>query len=76
MSHPVYGTAPIRCGRMKCGWRGFELDRKNVSSTMGGVKCTQSVCPTCGCDSYMFMTAGEIKDWERRKARHLKGAAA
>jgi hypothetical protein len=30
---------------------------------------TQSVCPECGCDEYMFMTPGEIKAWESRKAK-------
>lgn len=72
---PDYGTAPIRCGKVKCGWRGFELDRKQVPGTMGGIQCTKSVCPTCGCDEYMFMTPGEIKAWERKLAKQKEGGA-
>ena len=68
---PAWGTAPIRCGRTRCKWRGFEGDLKQVPGTIGGVRCTDSVCPTCGNDDYMFMTPGEIKAWERAKAAAL-----
>ncbi len=67
MSYPAFGTAPIRCGRSRCKWRGYETDLKKAPGTMGGVRCTHNVCPTCGCDSYSFMTQGEIKAWERTK---------
>lgn len=68
MSHPPFGTAPIRCGRTRCSWRGYETELKQAPSTIAGLRCTQSECPTCGCDSYSFMTTGEIKAWERKKA--------
>ncbi len=62
---PAFGTAPIRCGRTRCAWRGFETD---LAKKKEGA-WTRNLCPTCGCDSYMFMTAGEIERWERRNAR-------
>lgn len=62
---PPFGTAPIRCGRTRCKWRGYETGLKQAPSTIGGLRCTQSVCPSCGHDEYMFMTPGEIKAWER-----------
>ncbi len=64
-SRPAWNTAPIRCGRTKCKWRGYEgeliYERKK--------EWTQTVCPGCGCEEYMFMSAGEIKAWERKKAK-------
>ncbi len=60
---PEWGTAPICCARTKCKWRGYEADLKEAP-VRGG---TQSVCPVCEHDSYMFMTPGEIKFWERCK---------
>jgi SUMO ligase MMS21 Smc5/6 complex component len=64
-ARPEWNTAPIRCGRSKCKWRGYEedliLERRE--------KWMQRVCPECGCDEYMFMTPGEIKAWERKKAK-------
>ncbi|MFG0787962.1 hypothetical protein [Delftia tsuruhatensis] len=24
--HPPFGTAPIRCGRTRCSWRGYEIE--------------------------------------------------
>lgn len=68
-SRPAWNTAPIRCGRNRCKWRGYEGD-------LVPERCKnwiRYVCPDCGCEDYMFMTAGEIKAWERRKA---KGAMA
>ena len=59
---PKFGTAPIRCGRTRCKWRGFETllsEKKNGA-------WTRKLCPLCGCDSYSFMTVGEIQAWERR----------
>ena len=70
MERPAFGTAPIRCGRNRCSWRGYETDMEKVPSTIGGVRCTTNVCPTCGCDSYSFMTDREIKAWERKKRAH------
>lgn len=64
---PPFGTAPIRCGRTRCSWRGYETDLKNVPGTIGSLRCTRSACPTCGCDSYSFMTVGEIEAWERKQ---------
>ena len=61
---PAWNTAPIRCGRTKCKWRGYE---GMLSSVKEGI-WTNSVCPVCGCHEYMFMTPGEIKAWERKKA--------
>lgn len=64
---PAWGTAPIRCGKTKCKWRGYETDLVQVPhKKFSGVR--QSVCPTCGCDSYMHMTEREIAAWERTKA--------
>lgn len=31
------------------------------------IRCTRNACPTCGCDSYSFMTVCEIKAWERKQ---------
>ncbi|WP_338496183.1 hypothetical protein [Delftia tsuruhatensis] len=66
---------PIRCGRTRCSWRGYETDLNKVAGTIGGVTCTDHVCPTCGCDSYSFMTVGEIQAWEwkRRAQAQQKG---
>ncbi len=65
---PPLNTAPIRCGRARCAWRGFESDLKKVPGRIGTVACINNVCPTCGNDSYMHMTPGEIAAWERAKA--------
>lgn len=65
MERPKWNTAPIRCGRTKCKWRGYE---GQLSERKEG-PWTRKVCPKCGCDEYMFMTPGEIKAWERKKAR-------
>lgn len=62
---PAFGTAPIRCGRTRCSWRGYETDLKEMPSNVGSTIFSCSVCPSCGCDSYSFMTVGEIKAWER-----------
>ncbi len=64
MSRPAWGVAPIRCGKMKCKWRGYETDLVSVPHKT--IKsATQSVCPTCACDSYMHMTEKEIAAWKR-----------
>lgn len=61
--YPAFGTAPIRCGRSRCPWRGFEtLLAEHLEGSW-----TRKLCPLCGCDNYSFMTAGEINAWERRK---------
>ena len=67
---PKFGTTPIRCGRTRCKWRGYETELSRVPGAMGGIACTCSSCPVCGCDSYSFMTPGEIKAWERAKAKN------
>ncbi|SEL13771.1 hypothetical protein SAMN05216359_105336 [Roseateles sp. YR242] len=74
MALPQYGTAPIRCGRTRCKWRGFETDLAKVPGTLGGVSVTQSVCPTCGNDDYSFMTPREVQAWERAKQRTQGGS--
>ena len=61
---PAWNTAPIRCGRSKCKWRGYEGELIEERRK----EWVQNVCPECGCDEYMFMTTGEIKAWERKKA--------
>ena len=66
---PAFGTAPIRCGKTKCSWRGYETELKQTPGTIGGMRCTTSTCPKCGNDEYMFMTPGEIKAWERKKEK-------
>ena len=65
---PAWNTAPIRCGRSKCKWRGYEGDLIDERRK----QWTQKVCPECGCDEYIFMTAGEIKAWERKKAKEAQ----
>lgn len=60
---PAFGTAPIRCGKARCKWRGFETGLREIHTT----RWTQKVCPACGCDSYIFMTPKEIQAWERSK---------
>ena len=64
-SRPAWNTAPIRCGRTKCKWRGYEGELIYERQK----EWTQAVCPECGCEEYMFMSAGEIKAWERKKAK-------
>jgi len=60
MSRPAYGTAPIKCSRRACKWRGYETGLVPVPhKTISGV--TSQVCPTCGCDSYYTMTDREMK---------------
>lgn len=66
---PPFGTAPIRCGKTKCSWRGLETDLAEKKEGMW----SKRLCPTCGCDSYSFMTAGEIKAWERKRAALTQG---
>ncbi len=64
MARPEWGTAPIRCGKRKCKWKGLETELNTVPCQFGsGVVGSQSVCPTCGNDSYMFMTEKEIASW-------------
>lgn len=65
MERPEWNTAPIRGGRTKCSWRGYEGELSKAKEGMW----TRSVCPVCGCQEYMFMTPGEIKAWERKKAK-------
>lgn len=63
---PAWDTAPIRCGKMKCKWRGFERDLLSVPHKTFK-SATQAVCPICGCDSYMHMTEREIAAWRATK---------
>jgi hypothetical protein len=61
---PAFGTAPIRCGKMKCKWRGYETDLSKMQKNKHGIQMSQNVCPSCGCDSYLFMTEKEIASWQ------------
>jgi hypothetical protein len=75
MSRPAWGTAPIRCGKMKCKWRGYETDLVSVPhKKLSHLGVSSSVCPACGCDSYMHMTEREIAAWKR--ATHTAAQAA
>jgi hypothetical protein len=68
MSRPAWGTAPIRCGKIKCKWRGYETDLVSVPhKKFSHLGVSSSVCPLCGYDSYMHMTEREIAAWERTK---------
>jgi hypothetical protein len=68
MSYPKFGTQPIRCSKRACKWRGYETDLKGVPHPTLGALATQKVCPSCGCDSYYFMTPKQADAWERAKA--------
>ncbi|WP_196782647.1 hypothetical protein [Chromobacterium paludis] len=67
MEYPEFGTAPIKCGRSKCKWRGYETQMARMPDERSGLAITRGVCPVCGCSSYSFMTEREIKAWERKK---------
>lgn len=69
---PAYNTAPIRCGKMKCKWRGYEGELSNVPSKKFGPGVKDKVCPVCGTHGYWHMTEGEIKAWERKKSAEDK----
>jgi len=60
---PEWNTAPIRCAKRSCKFRGYEDDLMMRCTSQGETY----VCPVCKHDSYMFMTPGEIKHWERKK---------
>ena len=69
---PEFGTAPIRCGKMKCKWRGYETDLEGKPDMGYAIPVEKKVCPTCGCDSYMFMTEKEIAAWNRVTMHFLR----
>ncbi len=64
---PAYNTAPIRCGKLKCKWRGYEGELIGVASKRHGPGVTDKVCPICGTHDYYHMTPREIAAWERNK---------
>lgn len=66
---PAYNTAPIRCGKLKCKWRGYEGDLVEIPSRRFGPNVRDKVCPVCGENGYYHMTPGEIQAWERKKAK-------
>jgi len=69
VSRPAWGVGPIRCGKMKCKWRGYETDLISVPhKKLSHLGMSSSVCPSCGCDYYMHMTEREIAAWKRMKA--------
>lgn len=70
---PAWGTAPIRCGKAKCKWRGYETDLVDAPhKRIKGMGLTSKVCPMCRCDSYMHMTEREIAAWKRATATEQK----
>ena len=75
-TRPEINASPIRCGRMKCKWRGYESELLEVPDpSYVGIAVTNNVCPICKNKSYMHMTPGEIKAWERKKAAQLTSEA-
>lgn len=66
--YPKFGTAPIKCGRRKCSWVGFETDLEQTPMAMIGLSATQSACPLCGCESYSFLRGKELAEFEKLKA--------
>lgn len=71
---PAFGTAPIRCGRTRCKWRGYETQLNDVPDKDYPKTMRRKTCPTCGCDSYMFMTEREIAAWKRGQPAQGGGA--
>jgi hypothetical protein len=67
IDRPAFGTAPIRCSKRSCKWKGYETEMKKVPHPTISI-ATQNVCPSCGCDSYYIMTPREIAAWEKAKA--------
>jgi len=66
MGYPVFGTHPIKCGKVngrkhKCTWMGYETDLVPVPvvPVRSGMKSSNNVCPKCGCASYYFMDKKE-----------------
>lgn len=68
MAFPEWGTAPIKCSKRGCKWKGYETDLAHAPAKIVNVTGTTNVCPTCGCDSYYFMTKRQIDIWEKQKA--------
>lgn len=66
MNYPKFGTAPIRCAKRGCKWRGFETDLVGGEQAGKGIAYT-NICPSCGSNSYWFMTPREITRWENEK---------
>lgn len=64
---PAWGESPIRCGKTKCKWRGYETDLLEYPSKNFGHGVMQKVCPLFGCDNYMHMTEKEIGAWNKSK---------
>lgn len=70
MGLPEFGTAPIRCAKRGCKWRGYETDMGSRMETRpSGMKQSKAICPVCGNDDYYFLTAKEIAAWERQKTK-------
>lgn len=63
VERPAYHTAPIRCGRLRCKWRGYEVELTSVPSKKFGTGVTDKVCPVCDTHGYYHMTQGEIAAW-------------
>ena len=59
--YPDFGTAPIKCGRRRCKFVGYETDLAKKRVEIAGVNGEQAVCPLCGCENYTFMTERQRK---------------
>ena len=70
--YPPFGTQPIRCGKTKCSFRGYETDLAKEPGTICGVASMQSVCPVCGSKSYQFMTERQVRAWQKRSSQGVK----
>lgn len=64
MGLPKENTHPIECARKNCKWKGYEGDLAKVPLEESTCTGTVSVCPECGHDSYMFLTARQMKYWK------------
>lgn len=69
---PEWGTAPIKCARRKCSFRGYETDLAEKPGRIAGVACRNYVCPQCGCGDYYFMSDREIANWKKTKKKIRK----
>lgn len=73
MSYPPLNSAPIKCSKRRCTFKGYESDLKGIPKDLGnGFTSTLKVCPRCGCESYYFMTEKEAAAWTERKAARDK----
>jgi len=67
MSYPAWGTAPIKCAKCGCKWKGYETEMVKKPTKIVDVTGTTHVCPVCGHDSYQFLTPRQIEIWKKQK---------